>query len=173
LEFRLGRDTAFSDFANGFRLESDGMIRGEIEAIGKAVENILTLADGVCAFAPIYGAAAAEKDEGGFLTLRGGGIRFARIETAGGHAHPFPLDAFAGKVKQFAGLAFGKSARMDDVRNCSHQVPQAAPSIAGRTGSGKARALGKSKRFAAWSNRIRNQSKSLQKTEAFRVWATR
>ncbi len=71
LKFCLGRDAAFGDFADSFRLESGGMIRGEIEAIGQTVENIFALADGVRAFAPIYRAAAAEEDERGFLTFRG------------------------------------------------------------------------------------------------------
>src|SRR6266403_6405713 len=138
LEFYFGRNAAFGNFADGFGLESDGMIRGEIEAIGQAVKNIFTLADGVRAFAPIYCATATQKNEGGFFTLRGGGITFAGIQTAGGHAHPFPLDAFAGKVEQLAGVAFGERAGMDDVRSCSHEAPQAAPGFPGKSGSGKA-----------------------------------
>ena len=114
------------------------MIGGEIKTIGQAVENILALADGMGALAPIYSAAAAEKDESGFLALRGGGINFAGIETEGGHTHPFPLDAFAGKVEQLAGVAFGERAGMNDVRNCSHETPQAAPGFPGKSGSGKA-----------------------------------
>src|SRR4029077_1663866 len=69
LKVRLGRGAAFGNFAYGFRLEGDGMIRWEIEAVRQAVENILALADGVRAFAPIDSAAAAEEDEGGFFAL--------------------------------------------------------------------------------------------------------
>src|SRR5258707_952654 len=67
LEFCFGRSAAFGNFADGFGLESDGMIRGEIEAIGQAVKNIFTLADGGRAFAPIYCATAAQKHAGGFF----------------------------------------------------------------------------------------------------------
>jgi hypothetical protein len=129
LKFRMRRDAALGNFANGFRLECDGMIRGEIQAIREAIENIFALADGVGAFSPIRGAAAAEEDEGGFFTIRGGGIRFAGIQTPSGHAHPFPLDGVTGEVQQFAGVAFGERARMDDVRSCGHEAPQAAPAV--------------------------------------------
>ena len=70
------------------------MIRGEIQTIRETIENIFALADRVRAFAPIHGAAAAEEDERGLFALGGCGISFAGIEAAGGHAHPFPLDAF-------------------------------------------------------------------------------
>src|SRR6266481_2371899 len=72
LEFCFGRNAAFGNFADGSGLESDGMIGGEIKTIGQAVENILALADGMGALALIYSAAAAEKDESGFLALCGG-----------------------------------------------------------------------------------------------------
>jgi len=108
------------------------MIGGEIKTIGQAVENILALADGMGALAPIYSAAAAEEDKSGFLALCGGGINLAGIETAGGHAHPFPLDAFAGKVEQLAGVVFGERTGMNDVRSGGHQAPQVAPGFSGK-----------------------------------------
>jgi len=135
---RCGRDAAFGDFADGFRFERGGMIRGEIEAIGQAIENIFALADRLRAFAPIYGATPTEEDESGFFTFCGGRIRFARVQAAGRHAHPFPLDGLARKMEHFAGLRFGKRPGMDDVWNCSHQAPQAAPGFTGISGSGKA-----------------------------------
>src|SRR5258708_34218129 len=58
-EFCFGRNAAFGNFTDGFGLESDGIIRGEIKTIGQAVENIFALADGVRAFTPIYRATAA------------------------------------------------------------------------------------------------------------------
>jgi hypothetical protein len=116
------------------------MIRGEIEAIREAVENIFVLFNGVGTLAPIYGAAAAQENEGGFFTFRGGGICFAGIQAAGGHAHPFPLDTFAGKVEKFTGLGFGERTGMDDVRSCGHEEPQAGPGFPGKADSGKATA---------------------------------
>src|SRR5882757_818302 len=58
LELYFGRNAAFGNFADGFGLKSDGMIRGEIKTIGQAVKNIFALADGMRAFAPIYCATA-------------------------------------------------------------------------------------------------------------------
>jgi hypothetical protein len=54
-------------------------------------------------------------------------------------------------MEEFAGLVFGEKARMDDVRSCGHEAPQAAPGIPGTSGSGKhdSERPGKSKRFAA------------------------
>src|ERR1700751_3102796 len=95
LKFGVRRNAALSNFADGFCREGAGVARGEVEAVRQAVENILALADRARTFAPIYGAAAAEKDERGFFTLREGRIRFAGIQAAGGHAHPFPLNTFA------------------------------------------------------------------------------
>ena len=138
LKLGLGRDATFGNFAGGFGSESGRMAGGQIKTIGETVKNIFALADAVRPFAPVCGAAAAEEDEGGFFAVRGGGIGFTRIETAGGHAHPFPLDAFAGKMEQFAGLSFGERTGMDDVRSCGHQAPQAAPGFTGKCDSGKA-----------------------------------
>src|SRR5258708_29701263 len=59
LEFYFGRNAAFGNFADGFGLESDGMIRGEIKTIGQAVENIFPQAAAMGALSPIYSAAAA------------------------------------------------------------------------------------------------------------------
>jgi len=159
LKFCLGRGAALSDFADGFRLEGGGMISGEIEAIRQAIENIFALADGVRSFAPIHGAMSAEKDESGFLGLCRGRIFFAGIKTAGRHAHPFPLDTFAGKMEQLAGLGFGESAGMNDVRSCGHEAPQAAAGFPGKSDSGKAAVSAgkKSKRFAEWFAGIRKQ----------------
>lgn len=126
-KFRFRWDAALSNFANGFRLEGAGVIRGEVEAVRQSIENIFSLADEVRAFTPIHGATAAKENEGGFFPFRGGGICFAGIQAAGGHAHPFPLDTFAGKVEKFAGLGFGEKTGMDDVWNSGHEAPQAAP----------------------------------------------
>lgn len=174
LKFCLGRGAAFGDFADGFGLERGGVIRGEVEAVRQSIKNVFSLADGVRVFTPIHGATAAEEDEGGFFTLRGGGICFAGIQAAGGHAHPFSLDTFAGKVEKFAGLGFGERTGMNDVWNSGHEAPQHAPAFPGASGSGKATAsTGKSKRFAVGSSPIRNRLKSLRKAYEIRVWVAR
>jgi len=175
LEFGVGRDAALGNFADGFGFEGDGIVGGEIERIGKAVENVFALADGVDAFAPVGGAAAAEEDEGGFFAAGGGGIGFPGIEAPGGHAHPFPLDAFAGEVEEFAGLAFGERARVNDVWKSSHGVLQPVPGIfrenlAAESGQ---RGSARSKRFAAGRDETRKHLGSPSKGAEFRGWATR
>jgi hypothetical protein len=78
-------------------------------------------------------------------------------------------------VEQLAGLGFGERAGMDDVRNCSHEVPQAAPGLPGTCGSGKATVSAGRNQSALPSGLTVPESswKSLRNAKGFRVWAAR
>ena len=68
----MGRHSAFDNLAHGFRRESPMAAGRQRQSVRVSVENILSLADTLCALLPIDLASSAQKHEDSFLAISGG-----------------------------------------------------------------------------------------------------